>query len=161
MRTGYPEIFASLPVISHQQNLWSFAKPQSWWRPKNRAKSFLRRQVAKIALRKSKANIFISDFLRSAANEMVPKTAEKNFTIHNAISSEDQVNRLSGDNAVARIPIILRWHLPCCVAIHIYQYWCFVTYCGTTIDIDSSLSSKNIFPTYPNIFIGICGLTRQ
>ena len=91
--SGYPEIFTTLPVVSHQQNLWSFARPGAWWNFKNRVKSLLRRQVAKMALRQAKANVFISNFLRECANQMVPETSTKNFTVHNAVPS---INTSSG-----------------------------------------------------------------
>ena len=82
---GYPELLASLPVVSHQQNLWSFAKPKQWWTVKNRIKSFLRRRIASSTLRSSDANIFISDYLRDCANNLFPETKDKNFTVHNAV----------------------------------------------------------------------------
>lgn len=83
--SGYPELFTLLPVVSHQQNLWCFAKPQRWWTIRNRMKSFLRRQIAKVAIHKSKANVFISDYIRECAGRMVPSTQGKNFTVHNGI----------------------------------------------------------------------------
>ncbi|MFA5553184.1 MAG: glycosyltransferase family 1 protein [Phycisphaerae bacterium] len=86
--SGYPEIFTKLPVVTHQQNLWSFEPPQQWWSVKNIIKSFLRRQVAKIAILTSDANIFISEYLRDIANLSIPKSAQKNFTVVNAISSK-------------------------------------------------------------------------
>jgi glycosyltransferase involved in cell wall biosynthesis len=84
--SGYPEIFTKLPTVTHQQNLWSFAPPQRWWPLKSHVKSFLRRQVAKMALIRSSANVFISDYLRDIANLNIPKAAAKNFIVSNAIS---------------------------------------------------------------------------
>jgi glycosyltransferase involved in cell wall biosynthesis len=89
--TGCPEIFTTIPVVSHQQNLWPFTESQLWWTVKNRAKSFLRRRVAKIALKTSKANIFISDYLRDCANNLFPQTRGKNFTVHNAIPNPKDI----------------------------------------------------------------------
>ena len=87
--SGYPELFISLPVVTHQQNLWPFVQSQKWWTLKNHMKSFLRRRVAGLALRNSRANLFISDYLRGCANALYPGTKSKNFTVHNAISSND------------------------------------------------------------------------
>jgi glycosyltransferase involved in cell wall biosynthesis len=89
--SGYPELFSSIPVISHQQNLWSFAESQPWWTLKNHVKSFLRRRTAKIALETSKANVFISDYLKDCANHLFPKTQGSNFTVHNAIPSPENI----------------------------------------------------------------------
>jgi glycosyltransferase involved in cell wall biosynthesis len=83
--SGYPELFTAVPVVSHQQNLWPFAEPQPWWTLKNHVKSFLRRRTAKIALETSRANVFISDYLKECANRLFPKTRNSNFTVHNAI----------------------------------------------------------------------------
>ena len=84
--SGYPVMTRKLPVISHQQNLWSFASPQDWWPRKNKIKSFFRRQIAKVALKTSTANIYISDFLRDCANIMVPGSVKKNVTVSNAVN---------------------------------------------------------------------------
>ena len=86
--SGYPELFTRLPVVSHQQNLWSFTKPQPWWPYRSRIKVFGCRAIARLALKYSRANIFISDYLRKSANEMVPCAQEKNFTVYNAISHD-------------------------------------------------------------------------
>ncbi len=86
--SGYPELFTSLPVVSHQQNLWSFAEAQRWWSYRTRVKTFLRRITAGVALRTSGANVFISDYLRECANKAFPGTQYKNFTVHDAISRD-------------------------------------------------------------------------
>lgn len=87
--SGYPHPTSPIPVVSHQQNLWSFSESQSWWDAKTRIKAFLRRMVAGKALRTSVKNIFISEYLKAAADEKFPNFCEKNVVVSNAISSED------------------------------------------------------------------------
>lgn len=84
--SGYPELFSSLPVISHQQNLWAFERPKEWWPQHNRRKIFFYRQICKLAIRISDANIYISDYLRECAERMVPSTRDKNFTVYNGLT---------------------------------------------------------------------------
>jgi len=96
--TGYPELLTRLPVVSHQQNLWSFTKALHWW---SGIKVFLCRLIARLALKYSRANVFISDYLRKSANEMVPYARDKNFTIYNAISHES----LAADIPAEDVPL--------------------------------------------------------
>lgn len=84
--TGCPELFSSLPVVSHQQNLWGFEYPKEWWPRHNRKKVFFYRQICKLAIRISDINIYISDYLRECAGKMVPSTRNKNFTVHNGLT---------------------------------------------------------------------------
>ena len=100
--SGFPEPFTSLPVVSHQQNLWSFAEPDVWWPYKARLKTFLRRILAKIALKTSRANVFISDYLRECANRTVPSTEVKNFTVHNAVPYDLSVIVVSPENVAIK-----------------------------------------------------------
>jgi glycosyltransferase involved in cell wall biosynthesis len=94
-----------IPQIVHHRNLWAFESPQPFGHPESGAiKMHAIRWAARRALRASSANVFVSDYLRQAAQKCVRNLGSNNYVVPNALDS-DTLSRISKDMR-AREPLI-------------------------------------------------------
>lgn len=78
-----------LPQVVHFRNLWNFTYPSlpASWRARGLA-FMMRDWAGRRALRKSRCNAFISDYLRRAAEAVVPGSAPRNHVVHNGLDRD-------------------------------------------------------------------------
>jgi glycosyltransferase involved in cell wall biosynthesis len=78
----------SLPQLVSHQNLWRFLTPNLFQSLRNGLGRFMRDWAGRSALRHATVNTFLSDYLRLAAQQYVPESEPRNFTVYNGVSSQ-------------------------------------------------------------------------
>ena len=78
-----------VPQLLHIRNLWNFVMPNLWTSYRKRGLAFMVRDLAvRRSLRRSICNAYISDYLRQAAEKVLPGSAPYNHTVHNGLSDD-------------------------------------------------------------------------
>lgn len=78
-----------IPQLVHHRNLKRFLDLHPWRTLlRGRADEPIKDIAARKALRSSRCNVFISDFLRREAERFVPESAPRNHIVYNGISSD-------------------------------------------------------------------------
>jgi glycosyltransferase involved in cell wall biosynthesis len=102
-----------LPQIIHHRNLLWFDSKGTWEALRSEGaiwalRYFLWGKAGKKALRTAAANIFISDYMRSIAESVVPERDGRNHTIHNGLAAEviedsNHINQWTAQPSIAAV----------------------------------------------------------
>ncbi len=76
------------PQVVHHHNVWRFITPDLGFSPPSGLGNRVRDRLARHALRKAEANIFVSDFLRRQAERFVPDRGGRYLVVRNAVDEE-------------------------------------------------------------------------
>lgn len=87
LTTNYAVAACPLPQVVHHRNLLLFEPASMRAQLGQGWKRALQARAARRSLQRSTANIYISDYLRRAAERLVPASAPRNHVIHNGLPS--------------------------------------------------------------------------
>ncbi|MHC4696112.1 MAG: glycosyltransferase family 4 protein [Planctomycetota bacterium] len=77
-----------VPLVVHHHNLYRYLHRTPWpWLRIGRPDEVPKDVAARRALRKATCNVFISDYLRRAAERFVPESSPRNYVVYNGLSS--------------------------------------------------------------------------